>query len=165
MQKKYEYLHFKPDKESYAESQKIKQKLQNSYFDMYDSQKAIKHACRNLERIGVIYSSSENDTDELSRRFKAHDIDTAIEKIRTYEASKMMDQTINPKFDFIQFYKSDNNMEDGELRDTYVREPTNWSEKLMNKFAYKFFIGRRNKNNPDSNWRCLIICNLKYFPN
>ena len=47
----------------------------------------------------------------------------------------MIDQSINPKFDFLQFYKNDN-LEDGELRDTYVREAIGIKQKSYNFVAH-----------------------------
>jgi len=141
------YLNVTNEKSETTETdRKMKVKLQESYFDMYDSEKAIKHACRNLVRTGVLDVQDGDISDknsEMDWTYRACDFERAIENIRVYEATKMMDQSVNPNFDFMQFYRNDN-LEEGELRDTYVKEPIGMRQKYMNKIAYKFFIGRRN---------------------
>lgn len=148
MSQTHSYLNFSNEQSVKSEEtdRKMKVKLQESYFDMYDSEKAIKHACRNLVRTGVLDVQDGDITDkhnEMDWTYRACDFERAIENIRVYEATKMMDQSVNPNFDFMEFYRNDN-LEDGELRGTYVKEPIGMRQKFMNKIAYKFFIGRRN---------------------
>merc|ERR1712014_268781 len=103
--------YFRAQKEQFLKMNEFsenKKALMEEYFLMYDTRKAVKHATRNLEKLGLIeWNADIKAESEEERFFKAVSVETAINRLEEVDSVFDKRNKAQDKYDYLSLYRSD----------------------------------------------------------